>query len=194
MKKALIILLAVCLALLSACGSPIQQQEGSGTNAPADSSGAKRPIAVPETYTDPSVITVDASVLARADGQTLDWDAAPADTEDTTGVTASEFDAAGWPDNEFTRGLPMPLTGKVSMAGNDEETGAFVIMFEGMPYESFLEYVELLKEAGYTQNAQTEDFAAYGMGDGIMYVAAGPNGQTIEAMCAMGTTMLSIAK
>ncbi len=162
-----------------------------------------KPAALPiaQGYTDPAAIVVDETVLARADGQILDWDA-PFEGEfgaqnsgETTSENAKAFDEATWPQNEYTQGLPLPLTGKVSLCGEDEERpNAYSIVFEGMPYESFLEYVELLKRAGFTENAQSEDYSAYGPMEGLSYAATGPDGRTVEALSIAGTTMLTILK
>lgn len=199
MKK-LSILLLLCLTL-TACaapasplpdgGSPLPTQEEN--NEPVAAAESAAPIVHPAPTTDPNAITVDDTLLVRADGQVLDWDAAPID-EAALAAAPTAFDASTWPTDEFVQGLPMPALGKVSMSGASEDApGTFTIFFEGLPHESFLEYIEALKQAGYTGDAQTQDYAEYGM-EGISYAATGADGRRIEAMSVGGTVMLMITK
>ena len=95
-----------------------------------------------------------------------------------------------WPDNEFTKLVPKPDFA-ISLAGG--EGGSFGITFIDASIEQIKDYVEKVKAAGFTINAETEDMAAAGMVI-YSYTAQNASGYTVTVFSASGMTGMSIEK
>lgn len=125
-------------------------------------------------------------ILAREDGQTLSWR-----EEDTPGLFYEDFSAygqpdedgliypsllmaggqTGWPDNEYTAGVPEPPVSVVWIV-DEEGFGA-----EGTATKAqFVSYAGQLKTAGFSAGEGMEDLSEYGM-----MVFTGRNGEPGQA-------------
>ena len=77
------------------------------------------------------------------------------------GPVTSEIDK--WPKNDYTETLPKPAHGSPSEMILDEDMGYCSIIYEDVTSEECEEYVEALKEAGFTELEGVNDVAALGV-------------------------------
>ena len=108
--------------------------------------------------------------------------------EDVDGGTAQY--GGEWPNNEFTNLLPKP---DFTLLGASIDETSFGVAFSGATVEQVKAYVEEVKAAGFTVNANTEDQAVMGM---TIYVYAAENeaGYAVEVSYATGTAGINMSK
>ncbi len=95
-----------------------------------------------------------------------------------------------WPSNEFTALLPKPDFELFSANTSDTE---FSVSFMSASIGQIRAYVERVKAAGFTVDAQTEDQSMMGMVI-YSYTASNANGYSIEVFSAMGISGLTLSK
>ncbi len=83
-----------------------------------------------------------------------------------------------WPDNEFTKQVPIPDF-EISMSSDDGSS--FTAIFGAITKEQLTNYVEKIKAAGFTEDAEIQDEPVEGM-DIYMYTAGNAEGYYIELM------------
>lgn len=61
-----------------------------------------------------------------------------------------------WPDNEYTKCIPKPSFGTISFT-QVSETEGFIVQFSGATIDDTKQYIEVLRDAGYTENEELFD-------------------------------------
>lgn len=109
-------------------------------------------------------------------------------TQDGNGGTAQL--GGKWPDNEYTKQIPKPDMELFAVSTDDY---GFSATFLSATLDQARDYAAELKAAGFTKNATTEDYSAMGM---EMYVFTATNGAgyTAEVTFVSGAASLTISK
>jgi len=129
-------------------------------------------------YTDP-----DGSVLIQKPDGTWKY-------QDADGGSASVQYGGDWPENEFTKLLPKPdFTLTTAIASESE----FTVVFQGATLEQIKAYVEKVKSAGFTMDAEVTDEDVMGMAI-YSYDAQNAAGYKLNIFSAAGTSGLNIEK
>ena len=115
--------------------------------------------------------------------------------EDGTWVITNEDGSTGqlggdWPENEYTKQVPKPPFG-LTAAGTDEY--GFSVAFIGVETDDLRDYVEKLKDKGFTKDVESEDTEMFGI---VMftYAASNSKGYRVEVTSAMGVCGMTITK
>lgn len=95
-----------------------------------------------------------------------------------------------WPDNEYTKMLPKPDFAVLASSFDDSGLG---MVFSDATEEQIKAYVETLKSAGFTLNAETVDEEFYGVAV-YSYTASNAAGYTIDVTSSGGVSSLSVYK
>jgi hypothetical protein len=95
-----------------------------------------------------------------------------------------------WPDNDFTKLVPKPDFGLNAAVESDQ---SFAVVFTDATLDQIKAYVEVVKGAGFTVDAETEDMEAGGM-EIYNYTARNAAGYAISVFSMSGTAGLSIEK
>ncbi len=95
-----------------------------------------------------------------------------------------------WPDNEFTRQIPMPEFGIGIIS---EDADSFTATFTDATIEQIREYTEQVKAAGFTIDAATEDMEVMEMVI-FSYTAQNADGYEINVFSAQGTNGLELRR
>ncbi len=95
-----------------------------------------------------------------------------------------------WPDNEYTKGVPAP--GLEIMMSTDDGS-SFTAVFGSVTIDQVKAYAEELKNAGFTEDAETTDQEASGMTI-YMYSAHHADGRFVELMFTGAQNALMISK
>ncbi len=95
-----------------------------------------------------------------------------------------------WPENEFTKLLPKPDMELLAASENEQE---FTVGFLNATVEQVKDYVEKVKDKGFTVDAQTSDQT---VGDMVIYSYTAQNdaGYTVTVSCAMGVSAVLLEK
>jgi hypothetical protein len=102
-----------------------------------------------------------------------------------------QFQIGGnWPDNEYTKMIPKPDFNIYTAVDSEE---SFAAMFQGATIEQIKSYVEKVKAAGFTIDAETEDEEMMGM---VMYTYTAQNagGYTISVYSMSGSAGINVEK
>ena len=137
-------------------------------------------------------------IKTNSDGSTTYVDADGSEitqNEDGTWVVANEDGSTGqlggdWPSNEFTKQVPKP-TFELTAASTEES--AFTVAFLGVDLDDLRDYVEDLKDKGFTKDVESEDTEMFGI---VMftYAASNSKGYRVEVTSAMGVCGMTITK
>ena len=95
-----------------------------------------------------------------------------------------------WPDNEFTRKVPNPGFSILVANAEDDE---FTAVFNNVTAAQIRAYVEKVKAAGFTVDAELEDQVVMDM-EIYSYTASDRDGWTVSVSFASGNGSLSISK
>jgi hypothetical protein len=164
-RKGIAAALALLLALpLASCGMILKSLAGDA----------------PLTRTDPPYASpVDGARLLNL----------PEDASQSGSGAGPEAGPAGeWPDNEFTRLLPKPGFG-IGYSAVDED--GFAATFTGATVEQLREYVEAVKAAGFTVDAELQDQEVLGM-TVFSYRAENADGYSVNIAYYSGTGSLTV--
>jgi len=137
-------------------------------------------------------------IKTNPDGSTTYVDADGSEitqNEDGTWVVANEDGSTGqlggeWPSNEYTKQVPKPPFGLTAVS--TDEYG-FNVAFQGVKLDELREYVEELKDKGFTKDVESEDTEMFGI---VMftYAASNSKGYRVEVTSAMGVCGMTITK
>lgn len=115
--------------------------------------------------------------------------------EDGTWVITNEDGSTGqlggeWPSNEFTKQVPKP---PFELTAASTEESAFSVAFLGVDLDDLRDYVEELKDKGFTKDVESEDTEAFGI---VMftYAASNSKGYRVEVTSAVGVCGMTITK
>jgi hypothetical protein len=95
-----------------------------------------------------------------------------------------------WPDNEFTKLLPKPDFA-LNVAADSGD--AFTVAFVDATVDQLKEYVEKVKSAGFTVDAETEESEVMGMSI-YNYTAQNAAGYSIMVFSVAGSVGMTIEK
>ena len=95
-----------------------------------------------------------------------------------------------WPDNEYTRQVPKP---ELPIYASSLEGDSFSVVFSGAETASLKAYAVMLKEAGFTLEAEEQEQTLYGVSM-YTYVAENAAGFRVSLYFASGTGGLTISK
>ncbi len=95
-----------------------------------------------------------------------------------------------WPENEFTKLLPKPPFAILTTANNGDE---FSAVFQNASIDDMKEYAKQVASAGFSVNANTEDYSAQGM-DVFSYSAVNADGYSISVSYSMGVSAIVMTK
>lgn len=137
-------------------------------------------------------------IKTNSDGSTTYVDADGSEitqNEDGTWVVTNEDGSIGqlggdWPSNEYTKQVPKPPFG-LTAASTDEY--GFNVAFLGVKLEDLREYVEELKDKGFTKDVESEDTETFGIVI-FSYAASNSKGYRVEVTSAMGMCGMTITK
>ncbi len=126
---------------------------------------------------------------AAANGYEIQWD------DDGSMVIAQEDGNTialngNWPDNEYTKAVPEP---NISITASSNDDSSFTVIFGSTTKEEIQDYANQLKNAGFTEDANTQDQAIEGM-DIFLYSAHNSDGLYIELMYTGAQNVLTISK
>ena len=95
-----------------------------------------------------------------------------------------------WPSNEFTKQVPKP---PFELTAASTEESAFSVAFLGVDLDDLRDYVEELKNKGFTEDVESEDTEVFGI---VMftYAASNSKGYRVEVTSAVGVCGLTITK
>lgn len=96
----------------------------------------------------------------------------------------------GWPDNEYTKLIPKP---ELTVTASVVEGDSFTAMFSDATKEQVAAYIEKVKSAGFTENAELEDQEMMGMSL-YSYTASNSSGYQIEITLSGGTCGVTLEK
>ncbi len=128
-----------------------------------------------KNYSDEDKALIKESV--EKDGYTLEYNG------DGTATLSNEegswFIGTGWTDNEYTKGLPAPDFGTVTMAAEDEEKGKAFYMFliKNATAQQAADYVKKLEDAGFEP---TQEKVVDVENSVIMFYGRNSGGKSIE--------------
>ena len=137
-------------------------------------------------------------IKTNADGTTTYVDADGSEitqNKDGTWVVTNADGSTGqlggdWPSNEFTKQVPKPSFG-LTAASTDEYS--FSVAFIGVGIDDLRDYVDELKDEGFTENVENEDTSVFGI-EMFMYAASNGKGYRVEVTSAMGVCGMTIMK
>lgn len=95
-----------------------------------------------------------------------------------------------WPDNEFTKQVPRPEFQPTAAMTNEN---VFSVAFVGTNVTEIRSYVEILKSAGFTVNAEEKDVEVFGM-IAYSYAASNESGYRVEVTYASDMCGMTITK
>ncbi len=217
MRKFLALALALMMVLaLAACGE--KTPSGSGTNTPSQSTdgsgtGDVDIDAILSGKGDTVYGSLDAAqkqamidaakaegaeITFNADGSTTIKDKDGAIMKQNPDGTWTYKDADGgegqvggnWPDNEYTKLIPKP---DFTITAAVVEGNTFTVMFSDTTKEQITAYVEKVKNAGFTVDAETEDQEMGGIAI-YSYTASNSSGYQIEITLSGGMCGLTLEK
>jgi len=96
----------------------------------------------------------------------------------------------GWPDNEFTKLLPVP---EMTVTGTEVTENGFTAVFIGADADSIKAYAEKVKAKGFVNDAHTEDQQIAGVTI-YNYTASNSDGYTVEVFFASGSGGINLTK
>ena len=137
-------------------------------------------------------------IKTNSDGSTTYVDADGSEitqNEDGTWVVTNEDGSTGqlggdWPSNDYTKQVPKPPFG-LTAASTDEY--GFNVAFIGVDLEDLRDYVEELKDKGFTKDVESEDTETFGIVI-FSYAASNSKGYRVEVTSAMGMCGMTITK
>ena len=114
----------------------------------------------------------------------------PNNPEDDKKEEHAGVSGGNWPENEYTKQVPMP---DLDMIMNSTENREFTAVFAGATMDAVKAYVEQVKAAGFTIGADTEEMKMMGM-EIYSYTAKNADGYHIEVAMASGMMTVTISK
>lgn len=106
-----------------------------------------------DSYSDEEKEIIKKSV--EDDGYTLEYN--PDGSATLSNEEGSWFIGTGWTENEYTKGIPKPDFGTVTMSAEDEDGGEkfYIFLIKNASAEQVADYTGKLKEAGYTPSPES---------------------------------------